>query len=110
MELNINAYQKAIEVMLSLGHTILQVFPLNDTTAYYFAVHQFNPSMTTPTDDIQFNQVVGINITDFVRNNVLVDRNSFVFKFEQLISDPNTDVVRMEFPNTVRWFKFAPAR
>lgn len=107
-QININAYQKAIEVLVSHGYSILQVF-FNEVTAYYYAVHKFIPSAKTPTDDIQYNQAVGVNITNFIENNSLVGIDAFLHKFEVLMSDQNTEVVRLEFPNTIKWFKFAPA-
>ena len=106
---NINPYQGAIEAIVSTGHSVLQVFPFNDSSAYYFAVHQFTPSMKTPTDDIQYNQVIGVNITRFIEQNSFINQNEFVRKFEAYISNEETQVVRMEFPNTMRWFKFASA-
>lgn len=108
-QININAYQKAIETIVSQrGFSVVQVF-FNDVTAYYYAVHKFTPAAKTPTDDIQYNQVIGINITNFIQNNSLVGIDAFLHKFDVLMSDPHTEVLRLEFPNTIKWFKFAPA-
>lgn len=106
---NINLYQQAIEAILSIGHNVLQVFPFNDPTAYYFVVHQFSASMKTPTDDIQYNQVVGINITKFIEQNSFIENREFLKKFENYIMSEEASVVRMEFSNTTRWFKFSSA-
>lgn len=105
----LNAYQQAIELILSLGHTVLQVFPFNTTTAYYYLVHQFTASQQTPTDDIQYNQVIGINITRFIQMNSFVNQTEFLRKFELFINSNDSQVTRMEFPNTMRWFKFGSA-
>lgn len=105
---DINVYQKAIEAIISNGFVVLQIFPFEGSTAYYYLVHQFNPSMRTPTDDIQFNQVVGVNITDFIKNNAYIgDRHEFIRKFMLLINNEETKITRVEFPNSMRWFKFA---
>ena len=105
---NINVYQKTIEFIANkMGFAVLQIFPLNDSTAYYFLVHEFHVSTRTPTDDIQFNQLVGINITDIVRNNSTIDKRQFELKLNEFIN--GADVIRAEFPSTMRWFKFASA-
>lgn len=105
--ININPYQQAIEAIVSTGHSVLQVFPFNDSTAYYFAVHQFTASQRTPTDDIQYNQVMGVNITRFIEQNSFINQNEFLRKFEAYLAADETQIIRMEFPNTMRWFKFA---
>ena len=107
--ININQYQQSIEAIISMGHSILQVFPFNDSTAYYYAVHQFTPSMKTPTDDIQYNQIIGVIITKFIEQNSFINRDEFLRKFETYISSDENQITRMEFPNTMRWFKFASA-
>lgn len=111
MELNINVYQKAIETIVNVGYSVIQIFPLSDgeqaATAYYFLAYKFIPAQRTPTDDIQYNQVIGINITDLVSRNATLDRSGFVHRLNQCIEE--SDVIRVEFPNNVRWFKFASA-
>lgn len=105
----INNFQSAIEAILTTGHSVLQIHPFNDTEVIFFVVHKFTPSMTTPTDDIQFNQVIGINITNVIKNNSAIDRNVFINQFQRFLNSENTSVVRMEFPNTIPWIKHAPA-
>lgn len=107
--ININPYQQAIEAIVSTGHSILQVFPFDDSNAYYYAVHQFIASQRTPTDDIQYNQVIGVNITKFIEQNSFINQSEFLRKFEAYMAADETKVTRMEFPNTMRWFKFASA-
>lgn len=106
---NINPYQQAIEAIVSTGHNVLQVFPFNDSSAYYYAVHQFTASQKTPTDDIQYNQVIGVNITKFIEQNAFMNQGEFLRKFEAYMLSDETQVTRMEFPNTMRWFKFGSA-
>lgn len=109
MDININVYQKTIETLISMGHSVIQIFPFgNLDVAYYFLVHKFVPSMKTPIDDIQYNQVTGINITDFMRNNPVLNAATFQHRLNEVI-DKN-DVVRVEFPNTLTWFKFGTAK
>lgn len=105
----INSYQNAIEAIITAGHTVLEIHPFNDHEAFYFVVHKFNPAMKTPTDDIQYNQVVGINITNNVKNNSAIDKNNFMNQLQRYLEAENTSVVRMEFPNSVIWIKHAPA-
>lgn len=108
--IDINAYQQVIEEIVSEGYVVLQIFPFNDSNACYYSVHQFTASQTTPTDDIQYNQLVGVNITKFLEQNSFLNRNEFFRKFESMISSEETRVIRLEFPNTMRWFKFAPVK
>lgn len=110
MDININVYQKTIETLISMGHSVIQVFPFGKSeVAYYFLVHKFVPSMKTPVDDIQYNQITGINITDFMRNNpVLMNSADFQHRLNDVIE--NNDVVRVEFPNTLTWFKFGAVK
>lgn len=105
----INAYQNAIEAIVTSGHTVLEIHPFNDHEAFYFVVHKFTPAMKTPTDDIQYNQVVGINITNNVKNNSAIDKNNFMNQLQRYLEAENTSVVRMEFPNSMIWIKHAPA-
>ena len=108
---NLNVYQKSIESIVSLGHTVLQIFPFqNSPTAFYYVVNSFNPSMKTPTDDIQYNQAVGINITDFIEQNSYINKVEFERKFEAFIMSNDVLVTRIEFPNILTWFKFGMAR
>ena len=111
MELNINVYQKAIETIVKEGYSVIQIFPLSSgeqaATAYYYLAHKFTPAQRTPTDDIQYNQLVGINITDLVSHNSTLDKHLFIHRLNQCIEE--SDVVRVEFPNNVRWLKFASA-
>lgn len=111
MEININVYQKAIETIIAQGYSVIQIFPLSNgeqaASAYYFLVHKFIPAQRTPTDDIQYNQIIGINITDLVAHNATLDKNVFVHRLNQVINE--SEVIRVEFPNNVRWLKFANA-
>lgn len=107
MDINLNLYQKTIENLVRLGHNVIQVFPFKDNTAYYFLVHKFIPSMKTPVDDIEYNQITGINITDFIKNNPVLNSSNFNARLDEIIR--NNDVIRVEFPNTIPWFKFGSA-
>lgn len=111
MEININVYQKAIETIVAEGYSVIQIFPLSNgeqaASAYYFLTHKFISAQRTPTDDIQFNQIIGINITDLVRNNSTLDKGLFLKRLNQYINEVN--IIRVEFSNNVRWFKFASA-
>lgn len=103
-EINLNLYQKTIETLVAMGHSVMQVFPFHNETAYYFLVYNFSPSMKTPVDDIQYNQITGINITDFLRNNPVLNSSNFTHRLNEIIE--KNDVIRVEFPNTMPWFKF----
>lgn len=105
----INAYQNAIEAIVNSGYSVLEIHPFNNQEAFYFVVHKFIPTMKTPTDDIQYNQVVGINITNNIKNNSAIDRIAFMNQLQRYLDAENTSVVRMEFPNSMIWIKHAPA-
>lgn len=106
---NINIYQKSIEYLVSLGHTVIQVFPFgNSEVAYYYLVHKFIPCTKTPIEEIKYNQITGINITDFIRNNPILNSTNFEHRLAEVIE--NSNVVRVEFPSTISWFKFGVAK
>jgi hypothetical protein len=105
----INAYQNAIEAIVNSGYTVLEIHPFNNQESFYFIVHKFISAMKTPTDDIQYNQLVGVNITNNIKNNSTIDRNSFMNQLQRYLEAENTSVVRMEFPNSMVWIKHAPA-
>lgn len=105
----INTYQNAIEAVVMSGYSVLEIHPFNNQEAFYFVVHKFTPAMKTPTDDIQYNQIVGINITNIVKNNSAIDKNHFMNQLQRYLEAESTSVVRMEFPNQMTWIKHAPA-
>lgn len=106
----INAYQNTIETIISQGYTVVEIHPFNTTESFYFISHKFIPSTTTPTEDIRFNQLTGINITNIVRNNSSVDKNSFISQLQRYLTSENTPVVRIEFPNNIVWIKHASVK
>ena len=106
--MDLNNKQKFIEQIISLGFNVVEIYPNNTTDeSMLFVANTFEPSMKTPTDDIQFNSMVGINITDFVRNTSVVDPNNFKSKFERFIHDESRIVVRINFARNIRWFKYS---
>ena len=105
----INAFQNTIETIVNSGYTVVEIHPFNDSEAFYFIAHKFIPTMKTPTEEVQYNQIVGINITSNVKNNSSIDRNAFMSQLQRYLDSPNSSVVRMEFPNNVAWIKHAPA-
>lgn len=106
--MDLNNKQKFIEQIISLGVNVVEIFPNNTTDeSMLFVANTFEPSMKTPTDDIQYNSLVGINVTDFVKNASLVDPNNFKNKFEQFIRSDSRIIVRINFSRNIRWFKYA---
>ena len=106
--MELNNKQKFIEQIISIGFNVVEIYPNNMTDeSMLFVAKTFEPSMKTPTDDIQYNFLVGINITDFVRNTSVVDPNNFKSKFERFIHDESRIVVRINFARNIRWFKYS---
>lgn len=106
--MELNNKQKFIEQIISLGFNVVEIYPNNTTDeSMLFVAKTFEPSMKTPTDDIQYNLLVGINITDFVRNTSVVDPNNFKSKFERFIYDESRAVLKISFSRNIRWFKYS---
>lgn len=104
MEINLNAYQKAIEILIKKGYNILQVFN-QDGSAFYFIIHTFHETFTSSAQSVDFNCVEGINITDFMKNSASqVNMVELINKLEEYIAD--STVIRCEFSKNVRWFKW----
>jgi hypothetical protein len=107
MELNLNNYQKAIETLIEDGFTILQIFN-QDGTAFYFIVHKFEESFSSSSQSVDFNTLIGINITEFMRvNGGQLDKTNLISRFNEFVN--NAKVIRCEFSKNVRWFKWGSA-
>lgn len=104
----INVYQNAIETIVNSGYTVLEVHPFNNQEAFYLIVHKFIPAFKTPTEDVQYNQVIGINITNIIKNNSAIDKNAFMNQLQRYLDSENTSVIRIEFSNGISWLKHAP--
>jgi hypothetical protein len=105
MDKNINIFQRALEIIIGMGYTVVEIFPIGDSTALYYIVHKFIPATSSTVEDIQYNQLVGINITDLLINNSSFDKTAFEHRISTYIQDAN--VVRLEFPNAMRWLKLS---
>ena len=106
--MDLNNKQKFIEQIISLGFNVVEIYPNNTTDeSILFVAKTFESSMKTFTDDIQYNLLVGINITDFVRNTSVVDPNNFKSKFERFIYDESRAVLKISFSRNIRWFKYS---
>lgn len=104
--MEINLYQKSIEYLVSLNYTVVQLFPFGERdSAFYYIANQFTPSTSTPIEDIRYNQLTGVNITDFLINTSSIDKFAFKSKLDELMK--NADTVRIEFPQNIRWIKYA---
>lgn len=103
----LNIYQKTIEILIEEGHAILQIFNL-DGTAFYFTVMEFKESFRSASSSVEFNSLKGINITDFLRiNGSQPDKTNLLSRFRDIVN--NSPIIRVEFSDNVRWFKWASA-
>lgn len=102
-----NNYQKAIEILVKDGHTILQVFNV-DGTCFYFDVFKFQESLADAVSNLNFNSVIGINITDFMTSQGgNPNAVALVARFHEYID--TVEVVRCEFCSDIRWIKWGNA-
>ena len=104
INMELNAHQKQIESLIDEGFTILQIFNDNGTT-FYFVVNKFEESFQSTSQSVDFCQVVGINVTDFLSvTNNMPNKNDFIARFNQFVN--NSRVVRMKFSKNVKWFEW----
>ena len=103
---NLNAYQKIIEVLVANGYTILQIIS-NPYQVFYYLVHEFSPSFAGGGQEIKFNYLKGINITDFLQKNCTSDTRNILAKMDEIMQ--NSIILRIEFSNKVEWYKYSVA-
>lgn len=103
---NLNIYQKAIESIIAEGYVIVQIIP-QYSEPLYFSVNTFIPSFKSSVEEIQYCSLVGVNITDFMRNNSnQIDKRMMLERFKQVVQSDNNPVIRCEFFGA-KWFKWA---
>lgn len=98
----INIFQKAIELLILEGNSILQV--KNGDEYLYFAVLKWQENYSNQMESINFNSVEGVNITEFLLKNSLLYRNKteFLNKFMDIMAD--NAVLRCNFSKESEWF------
>lgn len=106
MNNEINAVQKAIDILISEGYTILQaVQPSGETL--YFVVYRWQEGYFNSTQSVDYNSVEGINITDFMvkHSNMYLSKSVFLENFRKVLDE--SSVVRCEFTKTSIWYKWS---
>jgi len=100
-----------IEFMLTAGVTILRITE-NEYTEIaeqrysWWVAHSFTPSSTQGVDSIDFNEVQGIEITDFVNSrHHELDKTKLVADFQTYIEGKAENTI-MQFSHTVKWKKY----
>lgn len=105
--MELNSHQKQIENLISEGFSILQIFN-GDGSAFYFVVHKFEESFQSTAQSVDFCQLVGINVTDFLNvTNNMPNRSDFIARFNEFVN--SSMVVRVKFSKKVRWFHWTRA-
>ena len=102
--------QKIVEILASNGYTIVQVMPYGDENSLWYIAHQFTPAFKSASEVISYHVIKGVNITDFIhqhaKNPDIVNMNA---RLTQLLADSNTKIMRVEFADNIKWFKYASA-
>lgn len=107
---DINVTQKLIETLVKNGFNIVQFFPYNDNNALTYLAYEFNPPFKSATEEISFCSLKGINITEYVRNNASnPDAVGALARLQQIIVDPNVNIIRVEYDKNIHWVKYASA-
>lgn len=104
MEDNYNLYQNSINLLINDGNIILQII-CPDKSCLYFLVDKFTSDFTGSGDSINFCQLEGVNITNFLKLNVSTDKRNFISKFNQFILDEKP--IRVEFSSNFSWIKWS---
>lgn len=102
--------QKIVEFLASNGYTIVQVMPYGDENSLWYIAHQFTPAFKSGGEVISYHVIKGVNITDFIiqhsKNPDFVNINA---RLTQMLADSNTKVIRVEFADNIKWFKYVSA-
>lgn len=105
--MEINIYQKAIEVLVLQGFTIVQIF--SNGEYLFFVVYRWQEGYFNTAQSVEFNTLEGINITDFLKRNSALHSNivEFIASFNKEIE--NSNLIRLEFQKDCVWFKYSSA-
>lgn len=107
MTTDLNIYQKAIELLVSEGYSVLQIVNA-DGSAFYFITYEFQESYFNNTQSVDYCIVKGINITEFLKINIAnPQRVNFMSNFNRTLQE--MPMIRCEFSKDTRWLKWSPA-
>lgn len=101
---------KIVELIVSKGYNLVQVMPYNDERSLWYLAHEFTPAFKSGTEVITYHVIKGVDVTDFINQHAKnPDVVSIMGRLTQLLADVNTQVIRVEFADNVKWFKYASA-
>ena len=104
---NLNAYQTAIENLISEGYVIVQLI-IGGTDVMYFATLEFDPPIHGSVQTVPYGQLKGCNITEFMRvNGGQVDKRLLVNRFKEAMK--TLPVIRVQFDENTNWYKWVSA-
>lgn len=99
-----NTYQKAVELLVREGHTIVQFMVGKEWL--YFTAFKFSEAYFNTAASIDYNVIEGVNITDFLRKQGALFGNStsFMSAFNQEVE--HGTILRCQFPKEVPYLKW----
>jgi len=104
---NLNEYRKAINVLILRGHVVIQVV-IDEETSFFYSSLTFAESTQNSSESTEYNEVKGIDITDFLNKNISNPNGSiFIQNYDQFLLD--APVMKLRFSNTMKWLKYSTA-
>lgn len=104
---DLNAYQSVVENLISEGYVIVQLV-VGGVDVMYFAVVEFEAPIHSNVNTVPYGQLKGCNITEFMRvNGGQTDKRQLIGRFREAME--TLPVIRMEFDEGTRWYKWATA-
>lgn len=104
---DLNAYQSAVENLISEGYVIVQLI-IGGVDIMYFATLEFEPPIRSNVQNVPYGQLKGCNITEFMRvNGGQTDKRLLLSRFREAME--TLPVIRMEFDERTNWYKWASA-
>ena len=103
-------HREAVNAIVKLGYVVLEV-EMPDGEWGYFIAHEFTPSTKTAVESIEYNTMVGVDITDFIhKRSVTFAQIDFSRSLDEFLSSKDTNVITLEMSNNTRWYKWKNLR
>lgn len=100
------AYLNAVEILISNGYKVIQIS--FETFNVFYLVHSFQESVLSGPSPVDYNTLVGINITEFMKNMTMVqDKSIFMNNFQNRIN--SSFVTRIQFSRNQEWICWSPS-
>jgi len=97
-------YLNEICSLVEDGNVVIQIF-LTDENCLYFVPNKFSQLLDS-ANSTPLNVLQGFNITQWLEKTAGTDKNLMLQSFVNYVQ--NANVMRVEFPQAIKYIKYAP--